>query len=297
MTTPYTSFNETVLRRDALAALKNGLIPLKAFSTGIDMTGKLYGDVVLVPIAGAATATTRTLGSTGTAAGSASTASVTLTTPITAQWACIDGKDPKWMFMQLAIENAYAVAKGYIDAALAYITSTNYGNDDEDKVVCPVSEFGLDTIAALGSRAETKKLGRVRSLILNGAYAWQALGEGQLAVILATMGSNALQTGTLPPLGGMASYMYAGLPANSENLGGFVCSPDCLACGMAPVMSNAEQGTGDLEFEQVLADEEAGVVMSYRRWYNADAGIMSGRFEVMPGFAKCNDAVVRLVSA
>ena len=54
-------------------------------------------------------------------------------------------------------------------------------------------------------------------------------------------------------------------------------------------------GKGNLAYEGVISDPESGVVMSYRRWYDADAGKMSGRFEVMPGFAVCNNAVVRLL--
>lgn len=298
MATTYTGFNETVLMKDSLGALKSGLISLNAFSTGISMTGKMYGETVLVPVRGAASATTRTLGAAGSAGGASSTKSVTLTSPISSQWEAVDGRDPITAFMDRAVEHSYAVAKAYLDAAFAYVTAANYGNTTADKLVVPQAEFGLTDITSLIGLAVAKKLGRNKALVLNGAYTFQALGEGQFALILATMGGDALKTGKLPPLGGAESFMYSELATNSENLVGFVCDPSCLACGMAPVMSLAGgAGKGNLEFEGVIGDPESGVVMSYRRWYDADAGKMSGRFEVMPGFAVCNNAVVRLVSA
>jgi len=299
MATTYTGFNETILIKDSLFSLKNALAPINAFSTKVEMTGMRKDDVVKVPIHGAATSATRTLGSDGAAGGTSVTASVTLGSPTYCQWEAVDGRDPISAFMDRAIEAAFGVAQGVLDAALAYVTASNYGNTSANKLVIPLAEFGFSDMADLNALATTKKISeRKRVMILNGLYTWKFLGDTQGALIMATAGQNGIITGKLPPIGVAEAYTYAGLPSNSENLAGFVCDPSCLAVGMAPVMSLAGgAGKGNLEYEGVISDPESGVVMSYRRWYDAAAGKMSGRFEVMTGFVKCNDAVVRLLSA
>ena len=299
MTTAYTSFNETVLKKDALFSLKNALIPIRAFSTSVDMSGKRKDETVLVPVHGAASSATRTLGSDGTAGGTSETKSVTLGSPTYAQWEAVDGRDPISAFMDRAIEAAYAVAQGVLDAALAYMTAANYGDTSADKLVVPIAEFGFSDIATLNGLATVKKISeRNRFMILNGAYTWQFLGDSSGALVLATAGDKGIITGKLPPIGVSEAFTYAGLPTNDENLAGIVCDPSCLAIGMAPVMSLAGgAGAGNLVHEAVVGDAESGVVMSYRRWYDGAAGKMSGRFEVMTGFAVCNNAVIRLKSA
>jgi hypothetical protein len=298
MATTYTGFNETILMKDSLAALKAALISINAFSFKAETKSMRKGEVVLVPIRGAASATTRVLGATGVSGGASTVASVTLLDPISSQWDCTDGVDPIEAFMDRAIEHSYAVAKAYLDAALAYFTAANFGNTDADKKVVPVSEFGMSDIAALGALADAKGISeRGRSLILNSSYAWQAVGDSTLGLILATGGSKAFETGILPPLGGMSSYKYSALPTNSQNLAGIVCDSSALACAMAPVLPLSGPGDPAQEFNQTLSDPASGVVMSYRRWRDPDAGKLFGRFEVLPGFAKCNSAAVRLLSA
>jgi hypothetical protein len=298
MATTYTGFNETVLMKDSLGALKAALISINAFSFKAETKSMLKGEVVKVPIRGAATAATRVLGADGESGGASATASVTLLDPIASQWEAVDGRDPLTAFMDRAIEHSYAVAKAYLDAALAYFTAANYGDLATDKLVVPVSEFGMADIAQLAKKADDKGVSeRGRSLILNSSYAWQAVGDSTLGLIIATGGSKSFETGILPPLGGMQTFKYSALPTNSQNLAGIVCDTSALACAMAPVLPVSIGGESSAEFNQILSDPESGVVMSYRRWRDSGKGITYGRFEVMPGFAKCNAAAIRLLSA
>jgi len=298
MTTTYTGFNEDILLADGLAAMKNRLAPMKAFSTAIDLSGKRKDDTVLVPIHGAASAATRTLGSDGESGGASTVASVKLGSPFYSQWEAVDGRDRMEDFMARGVESFFAVSQAVLDAALAYITAANYGDvADTDKLVVPLAEFGFADIAKLNSLATTKKISeRDRVMILNGLYTWQFLGDAQGALIIATAGDKGIITGKLPPIGVASAYTYAGLPSNDENLAGLVCDPSCLAVGMAPVLAVSNDIPRNA-IEQVVKDEEAGVVMSYRRWREEGKGKMVGRVEVMAGFAKCNDAVIRLLSA
>jgi len=201
------------------------------------------------------------------------------------------------VFGAFAAGAGYSIAKQVIDAAMALVTAANYGDADADKLVSAAADFGQNDLGLLLSKAETKKLGRDRSLILNANYAGSLIGESSLGLILATMGDTALKTAALPPLMGMTTYMYGGLPTNSENLGGFVCDKAAIAVGMAAPELLAGPGEGNLVSAEIISDPDGQVAALYKKWYDADAGTVYGSIAVLYGVAKIQDSIIRIVSA
>jgi hypothetical protein len=299
MATTLTNWTESTIILPSLAALKNGLVPLKALSFAVDVGGRMKDDVVRVPITAARTATAKTAGSTLASGGSSATTAVTLDTYYAATWqvneAEVSGARAQDVFRSQAVEGAYAVAAAVLNSAFALATAANYGSGDEDLLEVAPADFGQNDLGALWSKAETKKLGRDRSLVLNGSFAGALFGDSNLALILATLGkAGAILNAELPPMNGMTPYVYSALPTNSESLGGLVCDKGAIAVAMAAFEGVAAAGEGDLMSREIITDPESSVVLVYKRWYKSDEGAMFGRFEALWGVAKVQDSLIRI---
>jgi hypothetical protein len=248
----------------------------------------------------AASTAAKTPGIASTSGGGAATTSVTLSTYRESSWQLNEGQvnsgRASILFAAMAAEATYALAKYVIDTALALVTATNYGNDTDDKLVVAAADFGQNDVAQLLIKAEAKKLGRVRSLLLNANYAGNLFGSS-LALMYATAGQNVFASGVLPPMLGMASYMYSALPTNSENLGGLVCDQGAIAVGMAAPEALVAAGEGNKISDTVVTDPDSQVVARYIRMADADGGYHKGRVELIFGVAKVQDSIVRILSA
>lgn len=279
------------------SALKNALVPLSAFSLGISTVGMRKDDVKRVPVLTDPTAQTKTLGTAVTENGAITGKDVTLDTPKEATFKLIEGNvtasEAQAFAEGLAAGAVYSLAKDVLDAALGLVTAANYAT----KYTVPAADFGMDDIGNLFTAAETKKLGRMRSLILNGAYAGQLLGNSNMGLILATLGDQALKTAALPPLMGMTSYMYSGMPTNSENLGGVVIDKTSIGVAVSPIEQLVAAGEADCLFNSLVSDPDSGLTVNYKMVGNADGGYIKGIVSVMYGVAKVQDALVRIVTA
>lgn len=297
MATTLSNLSMAGIEMSIQAALKNALIPVNAFSVGISTDGMRKDDVKRVPVLTDPTAQSKTLGTAITENGSVTGKDVTLDTPKEAAFVLKEGEvgpeEAQAYAEGLAAGAVYSLAKSILDAGFALVTAANYAT----KVTAAAADFGMDDLALLFAAAETKKLGRNRSLILNSAYTAQLLANSTLGLTLATIGSDALKTAVLPPLLGMQSYMYSPLATNSENLGGMVIDKTAIAIAVSPIMQLVNEGEADCIFNKRVSDPDSGLTVNYKMVGNADGGYIKGIVSVMYGVAKVQDAIVRLVTS
>ena len=91
---------------------------------------------------------------------------------------------------------------------------------------------------------------------------------------------------TLPPSGGT--------PA-SENLTGFVATPDAIAIAFRPVISQAPE---DLIAHELMVDERTGIMLLYRAWYKRGTGRINHTYETFFGASVAKaESLKRIVSA
>jgi hypothetical protein len=291
MATSFTGYNDAEILQDFLLSLKNRLIPLAATTRKYELIGKRKGDIVRVPKYASGTPATRVLGVDGTASGAVTVASITLPDPLAVQWEVVDGVAGLNEFRILGMEQMKALADAILEDVFNEVTATNYGSTSDDVFVKSVADFGLASVGELGGKATTKKLGNPK-LVLNGAMYWRLV----TAFSGGLLDKEAIVSGVLPNQAGMETYLYAGLPSNSENLVGLVIDPTALLVGLAPVEPTAAAGQGDLISYEIVADEEAGVAFSYKVWYESAKGKTVGRAEVMMDAEVGNKGIVRIVS-
>lgn len=302
MATTLTNFVDDILVIDAIqGALKNALVPLNAFSLGISTSGKVQNDVIRVPVTTAASTAAKTPGSASTSGGGASTVSITLSTYRESSWQLNEGQinaaRAPMVFASMAAEATYALVKYVIDTVMADVTAAHFGSGTNDLLTVAAADFGQADLGILWQKAEAKKLGRQRSLMLNSAYTGSLIGESNLGLILATLGDRALLTAKLPSLMGFECYNYSALPTNSENLVGFVCDKAALGVALAPPEALVGAGEGNKIQDTLVTEPESLITVRYLRMADADAGYHKGRVEVLLGNDKVQDSIVRITSA
>ena len=301
MATTLSNLNQARIEMAIQQALKNALVPLNAFSIGLSTDGMIKDDVIRVPVTVDPTAQNKTLGTATTDDGSITGVNVTLNTPKEAAFKLIEGQVSSSQLQPyaegLAAGAVYSISKAVLDAAFALITAANYGDTAADKIIVAPGDFGQADLGELFKLAETKKLGRMRSLVLNAQYAGALIGESNLGLILATLGDQALKTAVLPPLLGMTSYMYSALPSNSENLWGAVIDKTSIGVAVSPIEQLVTAGEGDVMINTRVTEPESGITVNYKMVGNGDGGYVKGIVSVLYGVAKVQNAIIRGVSA
>lgn len=260
----------------------------------------IVNTVKRVPLSTDPTLGTKTPGTFATATGALTGVDVTLDTFNSAGWDAVEGQIsssllPAYWADKIA-GGVYVVAKSVIDAALALVTATNFGNTSADKYAMPVADFGAADVAALRTLAAKKIKGRVKSMLLNSDYAGAILGESSILSVFGATGSNLLQSGVLPNLGGMVTAEYTDLPANGENLGGVIFGKAAIAACVAPFDQLNSAGEGNLVERRVITEPDSGLSVVYSLKVDA-GGTRSGEIAALFGVAKGQNAVVRLVTA
>lgn len=301
MASTISTVNQSLVDDQVVKALRYILPFLKSFSFGVG-EGRDYiqSDVVYVPIATDPTVGSKTAGTMVTASGTLAGTAVTLSNFYGASWDATEGTMPPRVFPNYWADKAagaiYGLAKQVVDAALALITASNFGNTAADKLIVAPGDFGQGDLAELWRLAEVKIKQRVRSLGLNAAYSSALLGESNLALVFSNTGNNFVANGVLPnPIIGMNAWAYGAFPANSQALGGAVIGQAALLVGVAAPAPLMAAGDGDIIERRIITDPESGIAVLYTM-KGGGGGNVQGECSLLYGVAKGQDAVVRLVS-
>jgi hypothetical protein len=302
MATVLTNINWALVDEKINSALRFGLPNRDLFSMRVMKLedNAKENDVVRVLLGTDPTVASKTLGSTGAATGALTGVNVTLGTPRAATWSYVEGSiTPEVFAADIADKIAgamYGLSKAVLDAALAFITRANFGNTEDDKVICAPADFTIQQLGQLWAKGSKKIRQRARSLMLNADYAAAVMGNGSLASVFAqASGTNPLATGILPELMGFPTATYADMPSNSEGLGGAVIGQAAIALAVAPIVSLMASGEGDIIDRRVVTHEDTGFAALYTLKGDG-GGTVTAEVACMYGAAKGQDAVVRLVT-
>jgi hypothetical protein len=298
MATTFATINQSLVDNAVVAALRSLKPMLSAFSYRPVAEGSIKSDIVYVPIATDPTAQSKTAGTAVGDDGSVAGASVTLSNLYAAGWTANEGTMPASLFPSFWQDKiaggVAALGKQVVDAALALVTATNY-NDVEgtDKLTMSISNFGLSDLTTLWQYGIAKIKGQRMSFGMNPAVAGAIFGESNIASAFAYNGTNYIQTGAVPQLLGMNTWMYGDFPNNSENLASAIFGQAAVLVATAPVQALVDSGSGIIE-RRIITDPETGISCLYTMSATG-AGKVSGEVELLYGVAKGQNSIVRHV--
>lgn len=300
MATTIATVNQSLVDEAVVSALRDIKPMLDAFSYKPEAVGKIKNDVVFVPIATDPTSQNKTAGTRVTTDGTLAGTAVTLSNFKGAAWDAAEGAIGRSVFENYWVDKIagaiHSLGKNVVDTALALVTATNYSNvEGTDKLTVAIADFGLSDLTKLWQYAIAKIKDQKMSFGMNPAVAGAIFGESTVASAFAFNGTNFIQTGAVPQLLGMNTWMYGAFPANSENLASAIFGKAAILVGVAPPEPLFDSG-GDVVEKRIITDPESGISVLYAM-SAAGGGLVSGECSVLFGVAKGQDSIVRHVVA
>lgn len=293
MATTIATVNQALVDQKVVEGLRSMLPLLNAFSYRPVVEGKIKNDSVYVPIATDPTAQSKTAGTLVTSNGTVAGTQVQLSNHYAAGWDATEGTISSDLFPQFWADKVagavYALGKQVVDATLALITSSNYGNTEAtDKLTVAVADFGLSDIALLWQYGAAKIKQRQRTWIMGPADAAAIFGDSAVTGAFANSGNNLLATGNLPSFLGMPAIMYDAFPANSQGLNSAIVGKAAMLCATAAPQPLSTEG------RRIITDPETGISVLYCEEVQAGGKII-GECSILYGVAVGQNAIVRHV--
>jgi hypothetical protein len=280
------SFNDTIFAQQALIAFTAKLAPLRAFSRSLDDSAAKVGDAIVIPYISAATATTFNASTanyqTGGGAVTHNTVSINQHKVVTFDITDLQAANSSGArFDELAFAAGRALGDLVLQNIWKLITTTNFGS---------ASITTLEANYSLSSLIELRKVlaGRnvdvdpgVCSFIHNTVVGATLLGTANVLNAYQIGDNQAARQGTLGQLVGFPTYETNILPTAATSLVAFAAHPDSINIAMRYLEPLA--ASEYLAVERVA--DPSGIVMGYRRSFNAATGVMYGAFECLFGTA------------
>lgn len=176
--------------------------------------------------------------------------------------------------------------------------------------VVTLANFGAASFTGLGSTfdsadiADLKGVADVanwtpsgRAIVVKSGYDVNLLKDTGVKAAYAFGSAEPLRLGVVPSIFGFAYYVAENIPANAQNLVGFISKPSAILVASSPV-TPAEDVRSQLAAYQVITHPELGVSLEYRRWGNPDLDQRREVIEFNYGFGVGEAAALkRMVSA
>ena len=190
-------------------------------------------------------------------------------------------------FVQPAV---HSVVNAMMDDLLALVVNATYSNN----TVVTAANFGADDVATLAGDLTTLNVPRGgRAMVIKPAYYAALAKDNAIQASYAFGNPGAIQDNNIPRVHGFDVLEYSDIPANSENLEGFVCGKEALIiAGRQPALP--ENWAGSVESVQ---DPDTGITLQLRNWYEGKDGAQYITATLIYGVAAGTDSLKRILSA
>ena len=184
----------------------------------------------------------------------------------------------------------HAVVNAMLDDLLALVVNATYSNN----TVVTAANFGADDVATLAGDLTTLNVPRSpRSMVIKPAYYAALAKDNAIQASYAFGNPGAIQDNNIPRVHGFDVLEYSDIPANSENLEGFVCGKEALIiAGRQPALP--ENWAGAVESVQ---DPDTGITLQLRNWYEGKDGAQYITATLIYGVSAGTDSLKRILSA
>lgn len=194
-----------------------------------------------------------------------------------------------WLRRAFAPVAANATVKAIMLDALGLVTSANYSAS----VLTLPANLDADAVADLAEDLTTAKAPRrPRSLIVLPTY-FATLQKDSVVQDASSYGSPAaIQEHEAKRVHGFDVYEYADLPANGQSLTGVACHPSAIALAARAVPG--PENAPHVQWTNVV-DDETGLPVQVRYWYDANGGNHYMSMAVLYGVAVGQAAALKRV--
>lgn len=291
------SLNGTLITQAALEAFTGSFAPMNAFTTDFDPAPASKSDTIHVPYVPLASAATDFVAANGYTRqdSTISKKTITLNKHKFVSWYLTDveaSKSPAISLERFGAQKGYQLAKAVFTDVMSAVTAANFG---AAAFTGAANTFDYSDVVDIKDACDTADMPSTpRSLVLSSTY-YNSLLKDTVVKDLSAYGSNANQTGQVARLAGFNLADSTLIPGNAENLVGMACYPSAIVVAMRYL--NPLGGGGDGVY-RAIADNNTGITLGYREFYDNDKGARVAVLEAFYGYSVGETAALkRLVSA
>lgn len=279
-----------------LEALVEELLPLSAFANDLSSAVIDEGDTVKLGYVPAATAARAFAGTYTIQASDWQKKEISVDQHDYVSWGLSDVDLFKGSLVNLQMHTrmkAQALASKVLTNLLSVVTAANYG---AAAFTGAANTFDLDDVADLRTAAVKAKWPKaMRGLVLGADYYGNVIKDSNFQDVAAAGGAVTRETGTLPRLYTFTPYESESIPANAENLVGFMNIPSALGVVMRYLKPRRPEKYIEA---RPVSHKPTGITFGFRQDYDTKTGNESYIFECNYGKAVLEpEALKRLVSA
>lgn len=287
--------NGTLISQAGLDAFVGAFAPMQAFTTDFDPAPASKSDTIQVPYVPAASAAADFAGTYTRQDSTLNKRTITLNKHKFVSWYLSDvaiAKSPAVALERFGMQKGYQLAKAVFQDILSAVTNANFGAAAHTGVA---ANFDFADVIDIKQACDAADMPEApRSLVLGSSY-YNALLKDSVIKDASALGATANQTGSLPNLSGFVTYRSSLVPANAENLVGFAGYPSAIVTAMRYLQPTGRSQDG---VYRPVADENTGITLGYREFYDNDKGEVVAILEAFYGYAVGEaSALKRIVSA
>jgi len=303
----FTNTATVILTNAALEAFTAVLQPLTSFATDFSAAAAQRGNAVRVLFIPSQVAAQNFTGSYASLGETATGIDVTISQHKFVSWSLTD--------VELAVNNllkieqfgrqfGFNLGKAVLQDIWSLLVLSNYNSGSVSGTagsgfvfVGSANTFDSDNIVDIKSAVDAlywPEFGR--KIVLSPTYYNGLLQDTtvKLASAIGVIGSTTpAQSGKLPSLSGFEIDASAVIPANGQNVQGFVCLPDCMAVAMRYLQPQP----GNTYLSAFAVTNEAGFTLGFRDYYNNDGGYRTQALEANYGYSAVNPNALQLIAS
>lgn len=289
-----------IISQSALEAFTKKLAPLQAFSSSFNDEATQKGKTINVTTLANTSSAANFAAATGYAAQDTvyATSELSLTNHKYVTWHVTDTQSAQSSAVELerfGYQKGGDLADAVFQNILSEVTVANY--DLAAGFTGAASTFDGDDVADLRGDMESVNCPPDQcALVIGTDYYTNLLKDGDINGYFDYGSADIIRDGRIPSLFGVGYIFSTGsIPTNSENLIGFIAHPSAMAVAMRYLEPTNTQEYIDA---RRLYDEDSGMVLGYREFYDPKLGVQTAVLEAVYGFnVAVPGALRRMISA
>ena len=294
------ALQNNIISQSALEAFAKKLAPLQAFSTSFNDEATRRGDTIsITTLANTSSADDFTDG-TGyeSQATSWGATQISLNKHKYVSWHISDTERSQSSAVELerfGYQKGSDLADAVFQNILSEVTGANY-TLAAGFTGLPTAFDGDDVADLRGNMVAQNCPPEQCALVIGNDYFTALLKDGDISGYFDYGSADIIRDGRIPSLFGVG-YIFstASIPTNSENLIGFIAHPSAMAVAMRYLEPT---NTQEYIAANRIYDEDTGMVLGYREYYDAQKGIQTAVLEAVYGFKVAIDySLRRMISA
>lgn len=291
------NLQNNIISQSALEQFTSILAPTQAFSSSFNDEASERGKTINITTLSNTTSAANFAGTYSAQDTTYGTTTITLSGHKFVTWHVTDTEHSQSSAVELqrfGYQKGGDLAKAVYQDILSAVTNGNFGAAGFTGLA---STFDADDVADLRNSAIDSSLPVDQcALVLSNDYYTALLKDNNLNPAMNYGDADIIRDGRIPSLFGLGFLFESNaIPANGENLVGFLAHPSAMAVAMrylAPI--NAKEYIA----ARRLYDEESGMVLGYREFYEPSTGTQTAVLEAVYGYtAALSGSLIRMVSA